>query len=203
MTSRFALIAALALGACTHGPVLTPGMSAAVTRTATQLNDAALDLRQRRPTALSAVERQPMAEPAAMEDCWAEDVKPAVYQSVMGAVETVPAEVSPDGDVLRPAIYRKAPVAEVIRPRSELRFPAPCPHQMTPEFISSVQRALAARGYFNGTVTGEMDAPTAAAIRAYQTDRGLNSMHLSLDNARALGLIAVDFDDPSAVQDAG
>jgi peptidoglycan hydrolase-like protein with peptidoglycan-binding domain len=63
---------------------------------------------------------------------------------------------------------------------------------MTPEFISSVQRALEARGYFTGTISGEMDPATTAAVRKYQKERGLESAQISLETARALGLIAVD-----------
>jgi hypothetical protein len=124
--------------------------------------------------------------------CWATVVTPAVYEHVMGEVQVVQAEIAPDGTVLRPPVYRKGPVPRLVRPRGELKFEAPCPHQMTHEFISSVQRALAARGYFSGNVTGEMDPPTTAAIRKYQVERGVESAQLSLETARALGLIAVD-----------
>ena len=39
--------------------------------------------------------------------------------------------------------------------------------------IRSIQRALVARGYFDGPVTGSVDAATEDAIRRYQTDHGL------------------------------
>lgn len=133
-----------------------------------------------------------------MEDgtCRARDTIPAVYVQVMGEVQVVQAEIAPDGTVIRPPIYRKAPVPRVVRERSEITFEAPCPAEMTPEFIASVQRALAARDYFAGNVTGALDAPTTAAIRKYQSERGLQSAQLSLETARALGLVAVDLDVP-------
>lgn len=134
----------------------------------------------------------PMAEPARDGKCYAHETTPAVYEHVMGEVQVVQAEIAPDGTVLRPPIYRKAPVPRIVRPRSELRFEAPCPAKVTPDFIASVQRALAARGYFAGNVTGVLDAPTTAAIRRYQSERGLNSAQLSLETARALGLVAVE-----------
>lgn len=124
--------------------------------------------------------------------CRASDLRPAIYEHVMGEVQVVQAEIAEDGTVVRPPIYRKAPVPRLVRERGEITFEAPCPEQMTVEFIASVQRALAARGYFSGNVSGALDAPTTAAIRTYQSERGLNSAQLSLETARALGLVAVE-----------
>jgi len=124
--------------------------------------------------------------------CLAREIIPAVYEQVMGEVQVVQAEIAPDGTVLRPPVYRKAPVPRIVQPRGEFTFDAVCGHQMTPEFVASLQRALAARNYFGGNVTGSMDAPTMAAVRWYQGDRGLDSAQLSLETARTLGLIAVD-----------
>jgi hypothetical protein len=124
--------------------------------------------------------------------CWASVVTPAVYEHVMGEIQVVQAEIAPDGTVIRPPIYRKGPVPRIVRPRGEIKFEAPCPDQMTPEFISSVQRALAARGYFSGEINGRISPATTAAVRKYQTERGLASGQLSLESARSLGLIAVD-----------
>ncbi|MDA7424863.1 peptidoglycan-binding domain-containing protein [Thalassococcus lentus] len=126
--------------------------------------------------------------------CWAREVTPAVYEHVMGEVQVVQAEIAPDGTVLRPPVYRRAPVPRIVKPRAEMRFEAPCAEAMTPEFIASVQRALAARGYFAGNVTGVIDGTTAASIRRYQTERGLSSAQLSLQTARDLGLIAVEIE---------
>ena len=104
----------------------------------------------------------------------------------------VQAKIAEDGRVIRPPIYRRAPVPRVVRPRGEMRFQAPCPAEMTADFIASVQRALQARRYHSGPITGQMDAATRRALRAYQTERGLDSAQLSLETARALGLVAVD-----------
>lgn len=144
----------------------------------------------------------PLAEHTDDGTCRARDVQPAIYEQIMGEVQVVQAEIAEDGTVLRPPIYRKAPVPRVVRERGEITFEAPCPEQMTPEFIASVQRALAARGYFAGNVTGTLDAPTTAALRAYQSERGLNSAQLSLETARALGLVAVELPTKPPAQDA-
>ncbi len=74
-------------------------------------------------------------------------------------------------------------------------FETPCPPRWTPDFIASVQRALAARGYFKGPADGQLDSKTRAAIRAFQLTKGLNSAILSTENARVLGLVEVDLPD--------
>ncbi|MCA0939502.1 peptidoglycan-binding protein [Salipiger pacificus] len=134
-------------------------------------------------------------ERAADGSCWAREHIPAIYEQVQGEVLVVQAEIAEDGTVLRAPIYRRTKVPKLVRPRGEMRFEAPCPAQMTPEFIASVQRALAARGEFSGAVSGEMDAPTRAAVRRYQAARGLDSAQLSLETARALGLVAIDLSE--------
>ncbi|MFW2588289.1 peptidoglycan-binding domain-containing protein [Sagittula sp. SSi028] len=146
------------------------------------------------PVALSPVRIAPPVIALSNGRCQAREETPAVYEHVMGEVRVIQAEIADDGTVITPAVYRRAPVPKIVRERSEIIFDAVCGHQMTPEFLSSLQRALAARDYFHGNVTGMIDAPTAAAIRKYQRERGLDSAQLSLDTARMLGLITVDID---------
>ncbi len=142
-------------------------------------------------------------EPERMPDgtCQAREVVPAVYEEVMGEVQVVQAEIAEDGTVIRPPIYRRQPVPKVISPRGELRFEVPCPELVTPELVASLQRALLARGYFDGAVTGQLDAPTVAALRRYQSERGLESGQLSVETARALGLIAARLAEIEALGD--
>ena len=75
-------------------------------------------------------------------------------------------------------------------PPREERIKTPCPDQITPELVKSLQRALAARGIYDGPVTGVYGKQTAAAVETYQAARGLPSSVLSLASARELGLIA-------------
>lgn len=126
--------------------------------------------------------------------CRAREITPAIYEHVMGEVQVVQAEIAEDGTVINPPIYRRAPVPRIVQARAEMSFEAPCPEVQTPEFIASLQRALAVRGYFAGNVTSQLDAPTSAAVRKYQSERGLDSGQVSLETARALGLVAVDRD---------
>lgn len=137
----------------------------------------------------------PSTDTASSADtCRAREVTPAVYEQVMGEVQVVQAVIDEDGTVVHPPIYRRTKVPRLVQNRSEISFEAPCRDLVTPEFIASLQRALAVRGYFAGNVTGQLDAPTTAAIRKYQSERGLDSGQLSLETARALGLVAVDRD---------
>ncbi len=82
----------------------------------------------------------------------------------------------------------------IVRERKELFFEIPCKEVLTPEFIASVQRALKARGAYDGSISGEMDPRTRRALRRFQAADGLNSSILSLQTARKLGLIAVPRD---------
>ena len=123
--------------------------------------------------------------------CWGKSVTPAIIETVTRQVMVQPAEVMADGTVARPAIYRTETRQDIVRERRDIWFQTPCPALQTPEFIASVQRALQARGHFRGTITGEMDARTRAAVRRYQRPQGLDSGILSLAAARKLGLVAV------------
>ncbi len=127
--------------------------------------------------------------------CYATERVPAIYEQTPGEILVVQAEIAEDGTVLRPPIYRRALVPKVVRPRGEMRFATPCPSDLTPDLIASVQRALAARGLYGGAATGRLDGATRAAIRRFQSERGLDSGTLSLETARSLGLIAISPED--------
>lgn len=135
------------------------------------------------------MEGPPNAEPGA---CWGKDVTPAIYETVTERILLQPAEVGDDGLVRRPPVYKTETRQGVVRERQEIWFETPCQAQLTPMFVSSVQRALEARGHYRGPITGMMDMRTRRAIRAYQAPQGLNSAILSLAAARRLGLVAIE-----------
>ena len=128
---------------------------------------------------------------AAPGTCWGKTVTPAVVQTVTRKVLLQPAQISSDGRVQAAPIYKDETYQEVVRPRRDTWYEVPCAADLTPDFISSLQRALAARGYYRGSVSGEMDSATKLAVQRYQRDEGLNSKTLSVAAARKLGLIAV------------
>jgi hypothetical protein len=124
--------------------------------------------------------------------CWGKSIEPAVIETVTEQILLQPAEILDDGTVLSSAVYKTETVQRIVKPRLETWFEAPCADVLTPDFISSLQRALNARKYYRGPISGEMDARTRAAIRRYQKEQGLNSGILALETGRQLGLIAVD-----------
>ncbi|WP_299623991.1 peptidoglycan-binding domain-containing protein [uncultured Tateyamaria sp.] len=129
---------------------------------------------------------------AAPGTCWGKTVSPAVVETVSHKVLLQPAQISSDGRIQAPPIYKTEEMQQVVRPRKEDWFQVPCDTQMTPDFIASVQRALEARGYYRGPITSEMDMRTRAAVRRYQQSEGFDSPVLSTAAARKLGLIAVE-----------
>ena len=118
--------------------------------------------------------------------CWASDETPAVIQ-------TVTENIAQDAAAHFDAGYLTTTVQEIVTPREKIWFQTPCAPAMTPEVISTLQRALAVRGVYVDKPTGLLDPATRRAIRAYQSVRGLNSDRLSLAAARDLGVVASDF----------
>ncbi len=131
--------------------------------------------------------------PGASEgSCWGKHVTPAEVETVTHQIQLQPAEIRTDGTVSAPAVYKTETSQQIVKERRELWFETPCAPQLTPEFVSSLQRALKARGHYRGAITGYIDARTHTAIRKYQAEQGLNTSILSLAAARKLGLISYD-----------
>jgi len=134
------------------------------------------------------MEGPPNARPG---QCWGSDVTPAIFETVTEQILLQPAEVGSDGAVRSPPVYKTETRQAIVRERREIWFETPCETDLTPDFVSSLQRALAVRGHYRGSVTGTLDPRTRRAIRAYQSPQGLDSAILSLAAARQLGLVAV------------
>ena len=128
---------------------------------------------------------------AAPGTCWGKTVSPAVVETVTRKVLLQPAQISSDGRIQAPPIYKDETRQEVVQPRRENWYEILCAHDLTPEFVATIQRALAARGYYRGPDSGEMDSATKNAIQRYQKAEGLKSSSLSVAAARKLGLIVV------------
>ena len=166
------LVAALGLAAC-NDPIATRATGGAQL---TQIIDAP----------------PPGADPSI---CWGKTVSPAEIETVTRKILIQPAQVSTDGRIQAPPVYRDETRQEIIVPRREQWFETPCAQDLTPEFIASVQRALIARDYYSGPVTSVMDTRTRTAIRRFQVDQGLDSGILSVAAAQKLGLWAIDRPD--------
>lgn len=138
----------------------------------------------------------PNAPPGAdPESCYARYSTPAIIETVTEQVLVQPPQIAADGTVSYPAVYRTETRQNIVRERRELWFETLCEEELTSDFISSLQRALQVRQYFNGPITGRMDSRTRRAIRAYQSAQGVESDILSLAAARLLGLKEVALDD--------
>ena len=140
------------------------------------------------PLRFDAAEGPPNAEPGS---CWGRDVTPAVVETVTENILLHPAELGSDGQIRRPPVYKTETRQTVVQPRRENWFEVPCADQLTPDFIASLQRALAARGHYNGPPTGTIDLRTRQAIHRFQRSEGFDNPTLTVAAARKLGLIAV------------
>jgi hypothetical protein len=105
-----------------------------------------------------------------------------------------PAELDAEGAVLSEAKFNVQTTQRIVENQQEIWFETPCPDQVTPEFTTSLQRALAARGLYEGPMTGEMDGATRVAIRAFQRESSLDSEILSLAASRKLGLLTYEIE---------
>ncbi|MEP3054855.1 peptidoglycan-binding domain-containing protein [Ascidiaceihabitans sp.] len=129
---------------------------------------------------------------AASGTCWGNRVSPAVIETVEREILVQPAQVSSDGRIQQPAIYRKESRQEIVQERREVWTQIVCVTAFTDDFVASLQRALAARGFYKGPASGLMDNRTRTAIRKLQSEDGFEQAVLTLATARKLGLIAVE-----------
>ncbi len=138
------------------------------------------------------------------ESCYGREVDPAVIETVTEHILVEAEEIDRNGNVRRPAVFLTATEQRIVEDRRETWFETPCAIDSDPAYISTLQRALSARGHHNGAITGVMDRATVEAIRVYQQPQGLDSGVLSLAAARQLGLSVWDpalAARPSAIED--
>lgn len=124
--------------------------------------------------------------------CWAKDTTPAVIETTTEQIVVTDEQRDAQGKVTSPATYQTKTHQRLLQDHEEVWFRAPCPQDMTVNFVATLQRALKARGLYLAPVTGVMDQTTAEAIRQFQAERGLDSPELSLSAAKELGIIATD-----------
>ncbi|MEM6760225.1 MAG: peptidoglycan-binding protein [Pseudomonadota bacterium] len=129
---------------------------------------------------------------AAAGTCWDRTTTPAVVETQTRKILLQPAQISSDGRVQQPPVYKDETQQVVVEPRRESWIEIPCPQVLTPDFVAALQRALAARGHFDGPVTGRIDLRTRMAVHSYQRAQGLDKPELTVATARQLGLITVD-----------
>lgn len=123
--------------------------------------------------------------------CWSPETLPGVFETVTEQVLAEPEQRAADGTLIRAAAFRTETRQRMVSDRQPVWLAIPCAWDLGPDFVTTLQRALKARGLYLVALTGELDDPTRAAIRAWQRPRGLDTDTLALETARALGLIAV------------
>ncbi|MBW4710237.1 peptidoglycan-binding protein [Roseobacter sp. YSTF-M11] len=138
---------------------------------------------------LSPLSNRTAPETAEPGTCWDKTVTPAVVETVTERVLISPADISPEGLIRQPARYRNEERPRIAQPRQERWYQLVCPEDLTSEFTENLQRALAARGYHSGAITGEIDTETRDAIAKYQTAQALPGFDLTTKAAEQLGLI--------------
>ncbi|WP_425038402.1 peptidoglycan-binding domain-containing protein [Primorskyibacter sp. S187A] len=142
------------------------------------------------PARFTALEVSRIAPPpgAPADSCWAQDVTPAVIETVTAQVIVSPAQYDETGQIIRPASYATETRQEIVEPRREIIFETVCATEMTPQFIASLQRALQARAIYLHEITGTFDPQTDAALRLYQRTQGRETGLLTIETAREFGL---------------
>lgn len=125
--------------------------------------------------------------------CWAEDVTPAIIETVTKQVLVRPERRDPNGLVITAAVFQSEAAQRIVQDRRAVWFRTPCPEELTLDYVATLQRALKARGYYRGDLTGQLDAQTRRAIRQFQESLGLDSERLSLAAAQRLGISATEF----------
>lgn len=125
--------------------------------------------------------------------CYGREIEPAVIETITEQILVEPEQLDRDGNVRRPAVFVTATEQRMVAERTETWFETPCAMQTEDrDYIATLQRALAARDYYAGPITGVLDRDTVDAVRAYQAPQGLDSGVLSLAAARQLGLSVWD-----------
>jgi len=119
---------------------------------------------------------------------------PAIVETVTNQVLVKPETIGIDPQtgqsiVTSPATYRTETEQRIVRARHENWAEIICTKDQSVTFIQSLQRALAARGYYRGVVTGVMDEQTKRALRKVQKSRGINTSEITLDLAESYGLV--------------
>ena len=107
---------------------------------------------------------------------------PAQYKTVTRRVVDTPAMVR---TVPVPAVYRDETTETEVEPARTERVEVICEANAVPDFIRSLQRALEARGFYDGPIDGISGPKTREAVKAYQ--KGASEI-LTIESARKLGL---------------
>ena len=88
-----------------------------------------------------------------------------------------------------PAVYRKVEKPALVRPAGKGWALVVCGGEINPAFMAQVQSALIDAGYDPGPPNGVGHGQTYEALRRFQRDHGLAQGQLTVESARALGVL--------------
>lgn len=137
----------------------------------------------------------PAIETDAEGRCFGRDITPAVIETVTAQELARPETRDAAGTVTAPAAYQTVTRQQIVRDRTEVLFETLCPPAFTSDLVASLQRALTARGFYRGPISGMLDAATGRAVQDFQRSDGPDSPLLSITAARRLGLVALAPED--------
>jgi len=137
------------------------------------------------------VNKPPGSKPGA---CYIHYTAPALIETVTEQILVQPEKRALNTEtgettVVSPAIYKTVTLQKIIRDRKEDWAEVICEKDQTPTFIETMQRALYARGYYHGPITGIKDERTNRAIRKVQKRLGINSTEITWDLGESFGLV--------------
>ena len=119
-------------------------------------------------------------------------ITPAEISTLLETRLFQPKKRNTTGQLVSPAQYETKQTQTITKPRSVTKIDAVCSEDMTPEFITSLQRVFQACELFSSTITGSMDMSTRRAILNFQTFRGVSSATDTKAAAQELGLVVID-----------
>jgi len=131
---------------------------------------------------------------APRDSCFAHEITPAIIEITTERTPLLPEKRAVDTKtgkttVIQEATFDVKVAPRIVKPRKEIWFETICPQLYSERFVKSLQRALRARGFYSGKLTGLLDSQTNLAIKLYQRSQSLNSEILALSTVEALGLV--------------
>lgn len=126
--------------------------------------------------------------------CFVPYTAPAVIETVTEQVlvQEEKRKIDPETGqsvIVSPAIYSTKTIQKIISDRREAKIDIVCPRDQNIDFIHTLQRALAARGFYHSAINGQMDERTKRAVRKVQKSYGVNISDVTIELAESYGLI--------------
>lgn len=123
--------------------------------------------------------------------CFAKDISPAVIETVTTQHIASPEVRNVANIVTKSATFQTITRQKIINERTAIRFETVCPQYYSTDLVMTLQRALKARGFYPGPISGIMDLHTGEAIQKFQRMDELDTPFMSLKTAQNLGIVTI------------